>query len=357
MLALLRVIGREQLADLVDRHLEVAQPGDRPGRLELRPSVAAIPGEPVDVGRPEQVELVVVPQRSHRQPGQAGEPPDRQEVGVGVGGGLGLARLAHVRDGGPSGHRRVKPSGVVEFPRDRPADESGGFGALAAEALALVLLERDHQVGEHLVEQRRPHERRPPRRRPRGPPPPAGRSRPRGPSPRGSPGTRPGRVSAAGPPLAISARRSPMPTGSRRRVDSATRHARRAPGSPAIRIRAGSCRSRPSTGRRARSRRGPDPRPTKPTFWYDRIARSLNAKTARRDPVQAQVREGVVEHQPGRLGAVAVAPHVLLADRDVEQRRAVVAVELAERARADEPVLGPQVDRQRERVDAERPGP
>jgi hypothetical protein len=53
--------------------------------------------------------------------------------------------------------------------------------------------------------------------------------------------------------------------------------------------------------------------------------------------VKAEVLERVGEHEPGRVGAVAVTPAVLLADRDVVQRGAVVAVELAERARPDEP--------------------
>ena len=57
----------------------------------------------------------------------------------------------------------------------------------------------------------------------------------------------------------------------------------------------------------------------------------------------------------GRLAAVAVAPGVALADRDVEQRRAVVAVELAERARADQPVRLADVDAHREAVGAEGP--
>ncbi len=57
-----------------------------------------------------------------------------------------------------------------------------------------------------------------------------------------------------------------------------------------------------------------------------------------------------VEHQGRRLGPVAEAPGVLLADRDVVERRAVVTVELAERAAADEAVRAPDVDRHRERV-------
>ena len=68
------------------------------------------------------------------------------------------------------------------------------------------------------------------------------------------------------------------------------------------------------------------------------MARSLNSNTKSAIRCSPSVAERVVEHQLGRLGAVAVAPGVLLADRDVVQRRAVVAVELAERARADQPV-------------------
>jgi len=50
-------------------------------------------------------------------------------------------------------------SGVVELASDRPKDEPGGFRTLAAETLTLVLLERDHQIGEHLVEAVGPVER------------------------------------------------------------------------------------------------------------------------------------------------------------------------------------------------------
>ena len=75
-----RVVDREDLPDLVERQLQVAQAGDRPGGLELLPPVAAVAGEPVDVGRPEQVELVVVAQGADAQPGEPGEPSDRQQV-------------------------------------------------------------------------------------------------------------------------------------------------------------------------------------------------------------------------------------------------------------------------------------
>ena len=78
------------------------------------------------------------------------------------------------------------------------------------------------------------------------------------------------------------------------------------------------------------------------------MARSLNANTDSATRCRPSELERVVHHQPRRLAAVAVAPGVALADRDVEQGRAVVAVELAERARADEPVGLADVDAHRE---------
>ena len=75
-----RVVDREYLADLVERQLQLAEPGDRPGRLELVAPVAPIAGELIDIRRAEQVQLVVVPERSDTQPGKPREPPDRQQV-------------------------------------------------------------------------------------------------------------------------------------------------------------------------------------------------------------------------------------------------------------------------------------
>ena len=64
----------------------------------------------------------------------------------------------------------------------------------------------------------------------------------------------------------------------------------------------------------------------------------------------------MVEHQPGRLGAIAVAPGILLADRDVVQGRTVVAVELGQRAGPDEPIRLANMHRQRKRLRTKRPG-
>ncbi len=70
------------------------------------------------------------------------------------------------------------------------------------------------------------------------------------------------------------------------------------------------------------------------------------------DPVEPQGPEGVLEHERRGFRAVAATPAVVLADRDVEHRRAVVAVELAEGAGSDQPVRLAQVDREGQRAGA-----
>jgi len=77
-----RVVGSKNLADLVERQLELAQSGDRAGGLELIPPVATIATGTIDLGRPEQVELVVVTKGADTQPGEPGEPTDRQQFVV-----------------------------------------------------------------------------------------------------------------------------------------------------------------------------------------------------------------------------------------------------------------------------------
>ena len=74
-LALGRVVDRKNLADLVERHLQLAQPADDLGGLELLGPVAPVAGERVDVGRPEQVELVVVAERADAQPASRAKCP------------------------------------------------------------------------------------------------------------------------------------------------------------------------------------------------------------------------------------------------------------------------------------------
>ena len=70
------------------------------------------------------------------------------------------------------------------------------------------------------------------------------------------------------------------------------------------------------------------------------MARDVVREDRQANAVQAQPLEGMLEHQLGRLGAQAATPGVALADRDVEQHRAVVAVERAERREADQPPIG-----------------
>ena len=86
------------------------------------------------------------------------------------------------------------------------------------------------------------------------------------------------------------------------------------------------------------------------------MARSLNSNTNRPTRCRPERPERVVHHQLGRLRAVALAPRIGLADRDVEQGRAVVAVELAERAGPDEPVAVALVDGHRQRIRPDDPG-
>src|SRR6185503_15190861 len=50
-------------------------------------------------------------------------------------------------------------SGLVELPRDRGEDEARCLGRLAAELLALVLLERNREVREHRLERGRASQR------------------------------------------------------------------------------------------------------------------------------------------------------------------------------------------------------
>src|SRR5512142_1826362 len=80
----------------------------------------------------------------------------------GMDGGDHRVRLGRAGSGCSTGRlaRRPPPaaSGVGELPIDRAKDEARGLRGLAAETLALVLLEREHQVVQHLVEQRGAHQ-------------------------------------------------------------------------------------------------------------------------------------------------------------------------------------------------------
>ena len=75
-----RVVGGEDRADLVDRQLEVAQAPDGPGGLELVPPIASVRREGIHVCRPQDPELVVMPQGADREPHQARKAPDRDQL-------------------------------------------------------------------------------------------------------------------------------------------------------------------------------------------------------------------------------------------------------------------------------------
>jgi hypothetical protein len=63
--------------------------------------------------------------------------------------------------------------------------------------------------------------------------------------------------------------------------------------------------------------------------------------------VEAEGGKGVVEHQTRRLGAVALAPAIGLADKDTERGRAVAVVYAVQSGVADRPQGLPLVDRKR----------
>ena len=69
----------EDVAHLVDRHVEVAEPADRLGRADLARGVAPVPGRGVDARRFEQPDVVVVPERLHAQVRHLRELADRQQ--------------------------------------------------------------------------------------------------------------------------------------------------------------------------------------------------------------------------------------------------------------------------------------
>jgi hypothetical protein len=75
-----RVVRGEDRADLVERHLQLTEPLDRAGGLELIAAVAAIAAGRIDLGRPKEIELVVVAQGADAQPGKPREPSDRQQL-------------------------------------------------------------------------------------------------------------------------------------------------------------------------------------------------------------------------------------------------------------------------------------
>ena len=72
------VLGGQHRLDLRDRHLQQPEPADQLGLLHLRDAVAPVPGR-IDLGRGQQADVVVVPQRLRGQVRQAGELTDRDQ--------------------------------------------------------------------------------------------------------------------------------------------------------------------------------------------------------------------------------------------------------------------------------------
>src|SRR6187402_1216903 len=77
-----RVVRPLVRADRLERHLELAQVDDRPRPLELVAVVRAIARVGVHPGGPQQVQLVVMPQRPDRQAGKTREAADDEQVRV-----------------------------------------------------------------------------------------------------------------------------------------------------------------------------------------------------------------------------------------------------------------------------------
>ena len=63
-----------------------------------------------------------------------------------------------------------------------------------------------------------------------------------------------------------------------------------------------------------------------------------------------------IEHELRGLGPESLAPGIRLADGDVIERRAVLAIKLTERTAPDQTVRGPFVDGHRERIGADHTG-
>ena len=199
----------------------------------------------------------------------------------------------------PSPYPRVKArtsSGVVQLAGDRAQDEPRGLGRLAAELLALVLLQRQRR-GRRASRRASASAAGPRRRtRPRGRPRRAARSRPRDPSPPCAPGTPPAprrrrgrcwarrlpagvldRDALAGRGAGRGCRRCGGRAGSGGTRPSATARScqRELRHSGSSTLMCSSSHQRPSRQIASRAR----PSVTKPTRRYARIARSLNANT------------------------------------------------------------------------------
>ena len=118
-----RVVGRKQVADRLERDLEVAHPDDRPRRHELVAPIRAAVGERVDPSRTEQVRLVVMAQRAPRSIQPA-------------------ARTARWSAGRPSSHRGPSAYPRVKGYASTPHTPVPGDGSLQSMQRSGIALRR-----------------------------------------------------------------------------------------------------------------------------------------------------------------------------------------------------------------------
>ena len=331
------LVGVEERADRRQRQLEVPERRDRPRRR--RAGRAGSGDSPVAGSTSagcEDALLVVVAEGADRQPGEPGEPTDREELVVHarhpepstyprVKGRPLARRLRRCRARGEIARRMKRAASALLPPSFWPSSCSSATARSASIApSAGVRCERARRErglepgdGAPRVLDRvalRLHplpERRPCRvgRRARCSP---------------SSASRPGRLArrrhraSTRPPPCPPAPGAARPSAIARACQRVARHS----GSSTLMwISSHQRPSRQIASRDATLGHEADPRvgPDRPL---------VEREHRQRDAVQPERRERVVDHQRRRLAAVAVAPGVVLADRDVEQRRAVVAVEL-----------------------------
>jgi len=75
-----RISGVDDGGGIPQRHADVPQRGKGTRSRQLAQPVAAVAGAVIDLGRHEQADLVVVPQRLNRQPRQLRERADTDQL-------------------------------------------------------------------------------------------------------------------------------------------------------------------------------------------------------------------------------------------------------------------------------------
>ena len=75
-----RIVGGKDGPDRLEWDLEIAQPADGTGGVELIPPIAPVAGESINLGRREEPGFVVMAQGADAQSAEPREAPDRKEV-------------------------------------------------------------------------------------------------------------------------------------------------------------------------------------------------------------------------------------------------------------------------------------